>query len=131
MEKTNAKKYNILVADDDPSILDVVKIVLEEEGYIVETTLDGNVIPKIHNKMPDLLLLDIWMSGQDGRDICKQIKSDSMISSLPVILFSANKNIENIALQYKAQDYLSKPFEIQELIRKVENVLKHKNLSHS
>ena len=131
MEKTNAKKYNILVADDDPSILDVVKIVLEEEGYIVETTLDGNVIPKIHNKMPDLLLLDIWMSGQDGRDICKQIKSDSMSSSLPVILFSANKNIENIALQYKAQDYLSKPFEIQELIRKVENVLKHNNLSHS
>lgn len=67
-----AKK--ILVADDDPAIVEATTLILEEFGYDVDSTVDGQTIYKMEKDFPDLLLLDIWMSGQDGREICKYLK---------------------------------------------------------
>lgn len=111
----DAKKH-ILVADDNPAILDALKIMLEEDGYYVEATEDGMVAQNIKQPLPDLLLLDIWMSGMDGRDICKSLKNSSATKHIPIILVSATKDIDRIAKESGADDYISKPFQMDHLL---------------
>ncbi len=113
------KKKKILVADDDPAILDAVKIILEDEGYEVDTTVDGETVVKMFEDQPDLLLLDIWMSGQDGRDICKALKAQQTTKHIPIIMVSANRDTEDIAREAGANDFLGKPFDIDKLLEKV------------
>jgi DNA-binding response OmpR family regulator len=112
-------KKKILVADDNPAILDALKIMLEEEGYEVETTVDGATAQDIKEPLPDLLLLDIWMSGIDGRDICKHLKSSAATKHIPVIMISATKDIEQIAKGSGADDCVSKPFQMEHLLATV------------
>ncbi len=109
----------IMIADDDPAILDAVCIMLEFEGYNVYCTPNGAEVLTMHNKLPDLLLLDIWMSGVDGRDVCKQLKQNANTSKLPVVLISASRDIERSALAAGADDFLAKPFEIDDLLSKI------------
>ena len=111
---SDARK-KILVADDNPAILDAIKIMLEEEGYEVETTVDGATVQDIKEPLPDLLLLDIWMSGIDGRDVCKLLKSSATTKHIPVIMISATKDIEQIAKDSGADDSVSKPFQMEHL----------------
>lgn len=116
-------KKTILVADDDPAILDSIQIILEDEGYNVITTVNGETVAKMFEEQPDLLLLDIWMSGQDGRDICKALKSQDTTRHIPIIMISANKDTEEMAKISGANDFLSKPFEIDDLLKKVKKHL--------
>ena len=115
----------ILVVDDNPAILDALRIMLEEEGYEVETTVDGATLKDLKEHLPDLLLLDIWMSGVDGRDICKALKSSAATKQIPVIMISAAKDIEQIAKDSGADDFISKPFQMANLLA---IVAKHVNL---
>ncbi len=114
------RKKKVLVADDDPAILDVMRMMLEFEGYDVLTTLNGAHILEMSIELPDLLLLDIWMSGTDGRDICKKIKQNEKTSKIPVVLVSASKDIERSAFEAGANDFIAKPFEMNELLQKIE-----------
>lgn len=109
-------KKRILIADDNPAILDALKIMLEEEGYEVETTEDGAVALDMKEPLPDLLLLDIWMSGIDGGNICKHLKSTEKTKHIPIILISATKNIDLIAKDSRADDYITKPFQMDQLL---------------
>lgn len=109
-----AKK--ILVADDDHSIIDAMQILLENEGYEVIATTDGNAIRELYKQSPSLVFLDIWMSGINGNEVCSKLKSDLSTRNIPVIIFSANRDTEEIALQCGADGFLSKPFEIKELM---------------
>jgi DNA-binding response OmpR family regulator len=117
------KVKKIMVADDDPAILDSLKLMLEFEDYEVITTLNANTVLQLKDELPDLLLLDIWMSGTDGRDVCRLLKQDERTRSIPVILFSASKDIELSARKAGADDFLAKPFEMEELLGKIENCL--------
>jgi DNA-binding response OmpR family regulator len=112
-------KKRILIADDDWSILEVLEMILEDEGYEVEKTLDGDKIYNLTTHLPDLLLLDIWMSGIDGRDICRYVKAHDRLKNIPIIMVSANKDTEHIALEVGADDFLAKPFDIDDLLTKV------------
>ncbi len=125
----NHKKIKILVADDDPSILEVIELMLTEEGYEVETAVDGESIYKMKKEFPDLLLLDIWMSGMDGRDICRYIKSHELTIDIPIIMVSANKDTAEIALEAGADDFLAKPFEMDDLLAKVKLYTNHTHTS--
>ncbi len=118
VSKQNRSK-RILIADDDPAILDVMRQILEDEGYEVKTTADGETVKKMQTEYPDLLLLDIWMSGTDGRNICKFLKSNKATKHIPVIMISANKDTMSIAKEAKADDFLAKPFDLDELLNKV------------
>lgn len=109
----------ILVADDDPAICESLKMMLELEGYEVDTTVDGAVIYKMEKDYPDLLLLDIWMSGQDGRDICKYLKNEPHTKNIPIIMISASRDIRKSAQESGADDFLEKPFEQEELLEKI------------
>ncbi len=112
-------KKKILVADDDPGIVDAMQILLEDQGFTVLTTLNGENVPGMCVQKPDLIFLDIWMSGVDGNVICKQLKASEENKNIPVIMFSANRDTREIALQCGANGFLAKPFEIKDLMRLV------------
>ncbi|HMC86354.1 MAG TPA: response regulator [Chitinophagaceae bacterium] len=119
-DKSLCKTKRIMVADDDPAILDVMRMMLEFEGYEVLTTLNGGAVLKMETELPDLLLLDIRMSGADGRDICRKLKQSERTSKIPVVLVSAGKDIERSAIEAGANDFIAKPFEMIELLHKIE-----------
>ncbi|MBW4889816.1 response regulator transcription factor [Mucilaginibacter sp. HMF5004] len=113
----------IILADDDPGILDAIRILLEFEGYQVTCVAAGEKLLTLETDLPHLILLDIWMSGIDGRDICRQLKQKENTRKLPIILISASKDIENSAIAAGADDFVSKPFEMDHLIAKIEQYI--------
>lgn len=109
----------VLIADDDQAIVDVLRILLEEEGYAVAVITGGDVALETRRVQPDLVLLDIRMSGQDGREVCRALKQHAETTTIPVILVSANSDLPAMAEQAGADDHLAKPFEIDDLLDKV------------
>ena len=112
--ETNGIKQTILVMDDDRDILDAMKMVLEFNGYKVETCSNDQRID--YENLPDLFLLDIWMSGLSGSDVCKRLKTDDHTKHIPVIIFSANRNIREISEECNADGYIAKPFNLNQLL---------------
>src|SRR4051794_10942099 len=106
----------IMVADDDAAILDATTMMLEMEGYEVISTLDGRKVVEMTNQLPDLLLLDIWMSGIDGKEICKQLKQQDSTKHIPIIMVSATQDVQKVALHSGANDFIAKPFDMEELL---------------
>jgi DNA-binding response OmpR family regulator len=119
--QNNLKK--IFIADDDPDILDIIKIMLQTQGYTVITSNNANDIFNYKEDLPDLILLDIWMSGLDGRDICERLKKNNITKDIPLIFISANSSIEEITKQYHADGFISKPFEMKHLLNVVNDSL--------
>ncbi len=106
----------IAIADDDPAVLDSTKMILELDGYNVRTASNGAEVCKIYEDPPKLLLLDIWMSGEDGRDICRNLKADTNAKKVPIILISASGDVLQSAKDAGADDFLAKPFEMEKLL---------------
>lgn len=114
------KKNKILVVDDDKDILTVLEILLTQNNYEVQSVFKWELIQKnIDSFSPDLILLDISLGGADGRIICKSLKAQISTNKIPIILFSANTNVEFSYTDYNANDFIEKPFEIDNLINKV------------
>lgn len=118
---TGTKK--IMIVDDDEGILDALSMMLQYKGYEVSTCKNGNTILTMEQDFPDLLLLDIWMSGIDGRNVCKLLKEKLQTKKIPIIMISASKDIERSAIESGADDFLAKPFEMNELIKKIETYI--------
>ncbi|GCE14486.1 response regulator [Tengunoibacter tsumagoiensis] len=113
-------KNKVLVADDDTGILEAMQMILEDAGYEVITARDGLTVQNMQHNLPDILLLDVWMSGMDGTDICRYLKSQAQTKHIPIILCSANKDTQKLARECGADDFLAKPFEMMDLLDKVE-----------
>lgn len=113
------ERPTIVVADDDPDILDAMKMMLEFYNFKVEIISDGVVVPKLKKIRPKLLLLDIYMSGADGRKICKELKSQSETRDIPVIMISASCELRRSMQESGANDCLEKPFNMEDLITKI------------
>ena len=109
----------IIVADDDPGIIDVVTLILEAAGYNLYSSVNGITVADVNNIRPHLILLDIQMSGMSGNDICKLLKNDASTKHIPVIMISANKDAKKIAANACADDFITKPFEMNTLLEKV------------
>lgn len=110
----------ILVIDDDVDILSVMEVLLSMKGFNVEVTAKGeNTFPKIESFKPDLILLDVLISGYDGRVICKQLKANEETRHIPVIMFSAHPGAAATIADYGADDFISKPFDVHNLLKKV------------
>ena len=117
-----AKK--IWVVDDDESILEVLQIVLESAGYDVQTSLNGESLRHLDpQRLPDLILLDVLLSGADGREICKDLNSRENTRRIPVILLSAHSDASKAADGSGANAFLAKPFDVEALIQMVQKHL--------
>lgn len=110
----------IFVADDDQGILEALRVMLEDEGYEVFTHGSGVIIEEIKANIPDLVLLDIWMSGQDGRQVAEALRSDEVTRTIPIIMISAHKETDKIAQSVGADDFIYKPFDIDEFLNKIQ-----------
>src|ERR1017187_3600375 len=98
----------ILIADDNTDILQVVELILKSHGYDVEAVSDGfKVIERTGIFKPDLVLLDVYLAGIDGREICKKLKADIKTTNIPVIMFSAQSNLDEV-IKYKADNFIGK-----------------------
>ena len=118
--------YTVLIADDEPEVVDLVQIVLETEGYQVQGAANGRIaLDKIKEQPADLLLLDIMMPEMTGLMLLDHLQADPALSKIPVIMLSVVVTDPEIrmALEGGASAYLSKPFEIRELIWLVNRVL--------
>lgn len=113
----------IFIADDDPDILEILSIMLQSRGYHVEASTNANDIFLDNRGQADLVLLDLWMSGIDGRDIYTRLKQNEQTKNIPVIFVSANSRLEEIADEYQVNGYLAKPFDMNDLLVKVHEVL--------
>lgn len=110
---------NILVVDDDPEIIDLLRLDLELMGFQVDSANDGaNALKKAEAKTYDLIVLDVMMPKMDGFEVCKRIRANRVSAGVPVILLTAKGTIEDKIRGFNAgaDDYLVKPFEFQELM---------------
>ena len=117
-------KTKILVCDDDGGIQEVIKIILEENNFEVITVSTGKGIQKlIETHKPDMLFLDIWMPGMDGKEVTKILKRDPKTRDMPIVIISALNDTKDIAEKVGADAFLSKPFTITDLLEVVEKNL--------
>ena len=118
----------ILVVDDDIDILTVVQLVLESNGFeVIAISKWQKIYSLIDSFVPDLILLDVSLGTQDGRNLCKQLKSSKDTKHISIILFSANHNIEKSIVECLADSFISKPFDINDLIEGINNQLLETN----
>ena len=115
-----SKQKKILVVDDEPDILAFLQALLEQEGYTVATTDKAEYVEKLQDGgLPELILIDIFLSGKDGQEIVKRLRSQKETRHIPVIMFSAHPNIEQTARAAGADDFVAKPFEMDEVLAKI------------
>jgi len=119
----------ILVLDDDPDICAMLKMVLEYHGYGAEEA-DGEEKARtvLATRKVDLIIMDMLLSGADGTDICRRLKQDEKTLSIPILMFSAHPNAQNVCIQAGADDFIAKPFEMNDLIDKVGFFLERKKV---
>ena len=130
-QKSNLSINNILIVDDTPDNLRLLSKTLIQEGYKVRCAVNASMaLLTIRAKQPDLILLDINMPDIDGFELCKQLKASKDTKNIPVIFVSALDEIfDKIkAFEAGAVDYISKPFQIPEVLLRVSNQLKLENL---
>ena len=111
----------ILIVDDNIDVLQVMQLLLITHGYAVEGTTNGEETIELADIFkPDLIFLDIHLSGIDGRDICRKIKTSDNAKNIPVILFSANLINDKMLAETMADEFVAKPFDIHDLLAKVD-----------
>ena len=115
----------ILVIDDDPDIRTVLNILLRKQGFEVETaSKKEEVFGKIESFKPSMILLDVLLSGYDGRKVCQEIKEDPLTKDIPVIMFSAHPGAAGKIESYGADDFISKPVNAETLFNKINQHMK-------
>ncbi|MCZ7381045.1 MAG: response regulator [Candidatus Methanoperedens sp.] len=117
-----------MVVDDEKGIVSALKISLESDNYkVVEAYTGDGAIRKARSEIPDLILLDLMLPDMTGYEICNKLRKDPLTRSIPIIMLTGLGETGRIAgLDLGADDYITKPFDLNELKAKIRNVL----LSH-
>lgn len=132
-------KNNILIVDDNPDNLSLLRRLLTENGFFVRPALSGEIALKaVEAQVPDLILLDIVMPKMDGYEVCRILKSDEQKAHIPIIFISALTEVRGIIKAFEAGgvDYITKPFRAEEVMARVQthldlqNAIREKDASH-
>ena len=121
----------ILVVDDDPSIVKVVRGYLEQSGYQVLSAADGETaLHMLRRERPDLLVLDLMLPKRDGREITRLVRADQTLAALPIIMLTARVEDTDkiVGLELGADDYITKPFNAHEVVARVNALLRRTRL---
>jgi two-component system response regulator VicR len=122
-----AEKKKILCIEDDPEMIDLIKLILERKGFEVLEAVGGKEgLEVIHREMPDLILLDLMMPEIDGWEVFRRIRADEQLKDIPVVVVTAKAQSIDIVLGLhiaKVDGYVTKPFGPQELLKSVNKVL--------
>ncbi|PWK79262.1 two-component system response regulator MtrA [Mucilaginibacter oryzae] len=111
----------IMICDDDEGILDMLEIVLEGSGYtIIPVQNSLHIYDVIEREHPDLLLLDLWMPVLSGDQVLRSLRKNPQTNQLPVIVISASRDGQQIAADAGATDFMAKPFDLDFLLKKIE-----------
>lgn len=114
----------IIICDDNQEILDLFEIILSAEGYVIDTEINSSkLMDRLHENTPDLLLLDLWMPRVSGEEILKAIRIDSSLKNLKVIIISASLDGKTISKISDADDYIDKPFDVDDMLSKISGQL--------
>ena len=126
MTEAAQRQFRILVVEDDAQISRVLRLELEHEGYVVETAADGHAGLEKALKEPDLVILDLMLPKMDGLEVCTRIRAKSRV---PIIMLTAKDRIPDrvSGLDTGADDYLTKPFSIEELLARVRARLRERH----
>ena len=117
------KGNTIVVLDDDPDIGTMIRVMLEFRGYeVIVTERARDLFELLHNRTVSLVITDLLLSGDNGTEVCAQLKEDPATSEIPVIMFSAHPNAREICLKAGADEFMAKPFDIKELYSKVDEL---------
>ena len=116
---------HIIIVDDEQDVVDTLKIRLEANGYKVSSTMGARSMKDITSSRPDLILLDIMMPDMDGFAVMRELKRDSELSKIPVIVLSAKPKQTMIELfgPEGISGYISKPFDSKQLLDEIEKAL--------
>ena len=120
-------REKILIVDDEMATLLPLKRSLEAQGYIVIEAYDGyQAIEKAKTEKPELIVLDLMLPGIDGFEVCAKLKKDENTGKIPVIMLTAKDEVRDkvVVLEMGADDYVTKPFNLNELKARIKNVLK-------
>lgn len=114
----------ILIVDDSAELLEAMQIFLEREGYEIRILTNPLIVMQtVKEFQPDLIILDVFISGKDGRDICRSLRKNIITKYLCIMLFSASPQaLKNFEL-YDADGFIEKPFALNDIIKKIESVL--------
>ncbi len=116
-DSTSNGEKRILIIDDDADIMLVLASVVEDAGYQVSTIDGGNYLEQIDaGALPDLILLDMLLSGQDGRQIARRLKEQATTRRIPIVMLSAHPDAQREALEAGADAFLAKPFDLDALL---------------
>lgn len=116
---------SILVVDDDPDIGSVLKMMLDFKGYEVTLLNHANAVEQSLEQQPfDLIILDMLISGVNGTDVCTAIRQNRKFSQVPILMISALPDAMKTCLAAGASDFISKPFEMKEILSKISNLLR-------
>lgn len=114
----------LLLVEDDAGIIGAMKLILTTEGYDVVVVSDGAlVLDEVARRRPALILLDLWIPNISGDRVCSLLKANKKTASIPVLIVSANHAAPRIAKECGADAFLSKPFEMATLLKKIRALL--------
>lgn len=117
-------KKKIIICDDDEGIIDVLEMILEEVGHTVISVNDSLKVQSVIDKeQPDLLILDLWMPRLSGQEVLRQLRSNSGHDKLLVIVISASRDGEQIANTAGANQFIAKPFDLNNILDSVNALL--------
>ena len=122
-------KRKVLVIENDHDIRDIVSFILEESGFTCLGVPEPEKLEHVAAFKPDIILIDEFINNKPGHRLCHRIKKHEKLAYIPVIILSTSNHIELIAKECEANDYVHKPFDIEELVGKVVRVIDNQPLT--
>lgn len=123
-------RKKVLIVENDQDIRNIMEFILEEQGFDTLSTPEPENLDEIVPFKPDLILLDEFINNRPGHRLCKKIKQVDALKNIPVIILSTANDIEMIATECNANDYISKPFNVSDMIDKVIRLVDHLPLAY-